>query len=137
MRVTYMTSVNHTLAPNATVLLHAYNFAPNPRKPAQTLAFAHKTSRKFGLRMLVVGRGTPSWSCIFLIWTAGKPLKRPESDEEIQENPNPFSWSGLAWIWFGLEEIGLRRSARRRRLLAPNAPSGWAKPVALDGNQTT
>src|SRR5271166_5059101 len=48
MRVTYMTSVNHTLAPNATVLLHAYNFAPNPRKPAQTLAFAHKTSRKFG-----------------------------------------------------------------------------------------
>src|SRR5271166_2238065 len=22
---------------------------PNPRKPAQTLAFAHKTSRKFGL----------------------------------------------------------------------------------------
>src|SRR5271166_846775 len=49
MRVTYMTSVNHTLAPNATVLLHAYNFAPNPRKPAQTLAFAHKTSRKFGL----------------------------------------------------------------------------------------
>src|SRR5271166_238694 len=50
MRVTYMTSVNHTLAPNATVLLHAYNFAPNPRKPAQTLAFAHKTSRKFGLK---------------------------------------------------------------------------------------
>jgi hypothetical protein len=28
----------------------AYNFAANPRKPAQTLAFAHKTSRKFGLR---------------------------------------------------------------------------------------
>src|SRR5271166_3356893 len=53
MRVTYMTSVNHTLAPNATVLLHAYNFAPNPRKPAQTLAFAHKTSRKFGLKALV------------------------------------------------------------------------------------
>ncbi len=89
------------------------------------------------LRMLVVGRGTPSWSCIFLIWSAGKPLKRPESDEGIQENPKPFSWSGLAWIWFGLEEFGLRRSARRRRLLAPNAPSGWAKPVALDGNQTT
>ena len=44
-----MPSVNHTLARNATVILHAYNFATNPRKPAQTLAFAHKTSRKFGL----------------------------------------------------------------------------------------
>src|SRR5271166_7144775 len=57
MRVTYMTSVNHTLAPNATVLLHAYNFAPNPRKPAQTLAFAHKTSRKFGLGVGVMLSG--------------------------------------------------------------------------------
>jgi len=44
-----MTSVNHTLAPVATVILHAYNFATNPRKPAQNLAFAYKTSRKFGL----------------------------------------------------------------------------------------
>src|SRR5271165_5367235 len=35
MRVTYMTSVNHTLVPDATVVLRAYNFAPNPRKPAQ------------------------------------------------------------------------------------------------------
>jgi hypothetical protein len=49
MRVTYITSVNHTLDPKATIILHAYNFATNPRKPAQTLAFAPKTSRKFGL----------------------------------------------------------------------------------------
>src|SRR5271166_1784269 len=46
-----MTSVNHTLAPVATVILHAYNFATNPRKPAQNLAFAYKTSRKFGLEL--------------------------------------------------------------------------------------
>ena len=41
--------MNHTLAPVATVILPAYTFATNPRKPAQTLAFAHKTCRKFGL----------------------------------------------------------------------------------------
>src|SRR5271166_4453012 len=42
MRVTYMTSVNHALAPIATTILHAYSSAANPRKPAQTLAFAQK-----------------------------------------------------------------------------------------------
>src|SRR5271166_1742177 len=52
MRVTYMTSVNHTLAPNATVLLHAYNFAPNPRKPAQTLAYGTAGGEsRFGMRV--------------------------------------------------------------------------------------
>src|SRR5271166_2655892 len=65
MRVTYMTSVNHTLAPNATVLLHAYNFAPNPRKPAQTLAFAHKTSRKFGLVYTSYADGQPESSVTY------------------------------------------------------------------------
>src|SRR5208337_1328350 len=45
----------------------------------------------------------------FLIWSARNSLKRPESDEGIQDNPNPFSWSGLVWIWFGFEEFGLRR----------------------------
>jgi hypothetical protein len=34
--------VNHTHTSNATIILHAYNFATNPRKPAQTLAFAPK-----------------------------------------------------------------------------------------------
>jgi len=48
----------------------------------------------------------------FLIWAARNPLKSPESDEGIQENPSPFSWSGLVWIWFGLEEFG-RRLFRR------------------------
>ncbi len=44
-----MTSVNHTRAPKATIILHAYIFLTNPRKPAQIPTFAHKTSRKFGL----------------------------------------------------------------------------------------
>jgi len=49
-----MTSVNHTLAPITTIILHAYNFAENPRKPAQRLAFPLKTSRKFGLAALKI-----------------------------------------------------------------------------------
>src|SRR5271157_1378791 len=47
----------------------------------------------------------------FLVWIARNPLKSPESDEEIQENPSPFFWSGLVWICFGLEKFGLRRTA--------------------------
>src|SRR5271169_2790433 len=46
----------------------------------------------------------------FLIWIARNPLKRLESDEGIQENPNPLSWSGLVWLGFGLEKFGLSRS---------------------------
>jgi hypothetical protein len=34
--------VNHTPAAIATTILHAYNLAANPRKPAQTLARAKK-----------------------------------------------------------------------------------------------
>src|SRR5271166_3738031 len=72
---------------------------------------------------------------VFLIWTACNPLKSLESDEGIQENPSPFSWSGLVWIWVGLEKFGLRRSARGRRPLAPGArlPIQMAQPVARDG----
>src|SRR5208337_4916522 len=33
----------------------------------------------------------------FLLGTACNPLKSPESDEGIQENPSPFSWFGLVW----------------------------------------
>jgi hypothetical protein len=44
-----MPSLNHTLAAIAITTLHAYNLAANPRKPAQTLTRAKKTSRKFGL----------------------------------------------------------------------------------------
>jgi hypothetical protein len=54
----------------------------------------------------------------FLTWTARNPLKSPESDEEIQENPSPFSWSGVDWLWFGLEEFGPRRCGVGRPLLA-------------------
>ena len=35
---------------------------------------------------------------LILIWTARNTLKSPESDEEIQENPSSFSWSGLVGI---------------------------------------
>ena len=65
----------------------------------------------------------------FLIWITRNPLKSPESDEGIQENPSPFSWSGLVWIWFGLEEFGLRRSADGvdRSRPARASPSEWAK----------
>src|SRR5271157_6109093 len=59
----------------------------------------------------------------FLIWIARNPLKSPESDEGIQENPSPFSWSGLVWIWFGLEKFGLRRSAERAGRSRPARPS--------------
>ena len=45
------------------------------------------------------------------VWTDRNTLKSLESDEGIQDNPSPFSWSGLALLWFGLEEFGLRRSA--------------------------
>src|SRR5271166_706908 len=59
----------------------------------------------------------------FLIWIARNPLKSPESDEGIQENPSPFSWSGLVWIWFGLEKFGLSRSAERAGRSRPARPS--------------
>src|SRR5271167_4026309 len=45
MRVTYMTRVNHTLAPSATIILHAYNMPQIARKPSQTLAFAPSPGR--------------------------------------------------------------------------------------------
>src|SRR5208337_301170 len=54
---------------------------------------------------------------IWTVWTARNLLKSPESDEGIQDNPSPFSWSGFVWIWLSLGEFGLRRSAdgvRRR-----------------------
>ncbi len=36
-------------------------------------------------------------------WIARNPLKSPESDEGIQENPSPFPWFLLVWLGFGLE----------------------------------
>jgi len=55
--------------------------------------------------MLAAGRPSQSRELRFLIWIAGNLLKGPESDEGIQDDPSPFSWSGLVWIWFGLEEL--------------------------------
>jgi len=42
----------------------------------------------------------------FSIRIACNPLIRRESDEEIQENPSPFSWSRLVWLCFGLGNLG-------------------------------
>src|SRR5271157_4686411 len=50
MRVMYMISLNHGLAQKSITILHAYKLAENPRKPAQSRAFAHKDPRKFGLK---------------------------------------------------------------------------------------
>src|SRR5271157_4404204 len=41
----------------------------------------------------------------FLIWVARNPLKSLKSDEGIQENPSPFSWTGL--VLFGLAWVRL------------------------------
>ena len=67
-----------------------------------------------------------------LTWTARNPLKSPESDEGIQENPSPFSWTGLDRLGFGLEEFGPRPYGVGRSLLA-RLSTRVAKPVAGDG----
>src|SRR5208337_1770637 len=40
-----------------------------------------------------VGTPPPPENLPWLLWIARNPLKSPESDEGIQENPSPFSWS--------------------------------------------
>src|SRR5271166_1497368 len=87
------------------------------------------SERRFVIAVPGSGRRRDSVLEFFLILTARNPLKSPESDEGIQENPSPFSWSGLVWIWFGLEEFGLRRSADGvdRSRPARASPSEWAK----------
>ena len=66
----------------------------------------------------VAGFGNTGAGRPFLIWIARNPLKSPESDEGIQENPSPFPWSGLDLLWFGLEEFGPRRCGVGRSLPA-------------------
>ena len=41
-----------------------------------------------------------------LLWIARNPLKSPESDEGIQENPSPFSWSFLVFLGLALVRLG-------------------------------
>ena len=67
-----------------------------------------------------------------MTWIARKPLKRPEWDEGIQENTSLVSWSGLDWLWCGLEEFGPRRYSVGRSLLRASRRE-WTKPVAGDG----
>jgi hypothetical protein len=38
----------------------------------------------------------------FFLWNRHNPLKSPDSDEEIQGNPNHFPWSGLVWLGVSL-----------------------------------
>src|SRR5271157_5336042 len=132
MRVTYMTSVNHTLAPNATVLLHAYTFAPNPRKPAQTLAFAHKTSRKFGLdevlltvlvgllcrmedfdEIAMFGEGQLSWLRRFLPFRHG--VAPAQTLRRVLRAPDPKALERAFSSWVAsLQAKVLRRGDRRQ-----------------------
>src|SRR5271165_4280604 len=50
MRVTYMTSVNHTPAAIATTILHAYTSAAKSPQTTTNPRLRPKTSRKFGLK---------------------------------------------------------------------------------------
>ena len=84
--------------------------SPRVQAPVQAPGIAMTNSR----------RGRAVASRPFLTWIARNPLKSPESDEGIQENPSPFSWSGSNWLWFGLEEFGPRRCGVGRS--APGAP---------------
>ena len=85
------------------------NGAPVNRPPAGSEnGFHGSLPQAMGRCSLATGAdGTPSRELNFLLWIAGNPLKSPESDEGIQENPSLFSWSCLVWLGFGLEEFGL------------------------------
>src|SRR5208337_3057655 len=65
---------------------------------------------------------SPSLGVTFFLGIARNPLKSPESDKRIQENPSSFSWFGLVRLWFGLEGFGrgatrdhVRRAPLRER----------------------
>ena len=57
-------------------------------------------------------------------WIARNPLKSPESDEGIQENPSPFSWFGLVrlWVWLGGIWPEARPAIASARLRYEDAP---------------
>ena len=69
----------------------------------------------------------------FFVWIAGNPLKSPESDKGIQENPSPFSWSGLVWLGFGLAAFGPGLPQTNVGRSRPAFSSERGKPVARDG----
>jgi hypothetical protein len=78
--------------------------------------------RSLGPRVSVAGiaaRRRLMGKRVFLTWTACNPLKSRESDEGIQENPSPFSWSGMDWLGFGFG--GIWPEALRRRPFAAGA----------------
>ena len=77
---------------------------------------------------------------LFLIWFARNPLKSPETDEGIQENPSPFAWFFLGWLGPALDEFGLLpnrsqavargETGPRRTPAKPDAAVGPEQPVA-------
>jgi hypothetical protein len=50
----------------------------------------------------------------FFLWIGRNPLKSPESDEGIQENPKESKPFFLGFPWFFLVRLGLAWSIRRR-----------------------
>jgi hypothetical protein len=62
----------------------------------------------------------------FLGWIARNPLKSPESDEEIQDNPRKSKPVFLGFSWTRLEEFGPARHGVGRLLLARfETPNVW------------
>ncbi len=100
------------------------------RNPRTSSRGAHRLRQWAGCSLAAGRRRDSILGVAFLIWTARNPLKSPESDEGIQDNPSPFSWSGLVWIWFGLE--GPEAFRRRRRQMA-SAGCGRRAPLHPNG----
>src|SRR5208337_1792665 len=89
---------------NATNLGNLFVFLKACVTPQPAANRTGTASRQGGRRHRRGRRGTGSGETtrlgveFFLLWNPRNPLKSPESDEEIQENPSPFPWFGLVWL---------------------------------------
>src|SRR5208337_1805396 len=92
---------------------------------------------------------SPSLGVTFFLWIARNPLKSPESDEEIQENPRkskPVSlvFLGLAWVRLGgiwrkaAEKTEIRAETALPMMLSRNpSPMGFAAQARPSRNAST
>src|SRR5271166_3542306 len=81
------------------------------KHPVSQLAEPFCALRPLGARVRGQDNGRAAWELLFLLWLGRNPLKSPESHEEIQENPSPFSskkskkiqarFLGFAWSDLG------------------------------------